>query len=167
MGKEASEAVFRQGARLHNALEDMDKRVSAGDGTWIMQKCAKTLGGSRSIRFLADCTIFRFECPASSLYIRDGPASSPFRVPHGTWGVCIDDSKTQRKLMNKILSHAGVKEDKRIILGADVSDASKLQDLLLEHLRTEQHSKFLVLVDENLDFGTRDAKQFVLSGSKL
>lgn len=167
MGKEATDAVFKQGSRLHNALEADDKLVSSGDGAWIMQKCAKTLGGSCSIQFLEDCTIFRFECLASPLYVKDRPTATSFRVPQGTWGVAIDDSKIQRKLINRILSHAGVEEGKRIVLGADVSDVAKLQELLHQHLRSDPQSKFLVLVDENLDFGIRDAKQVVVSGSKV
>ena len=79
-------------------------------------------------------TVFRFECPASPMYAQDLPASTSFRVPSGTWGIAIDDSKIQRKLMNRILSHAGVEEGKRIVLGENVTDVDKLQDLLHTHL---------------------------------
>jgi len=167
MGKEAAEAVFKQGSRLHNALETEDKRVSSGDGAWIVQKCAKTLGGECDIQFLEDRTVFTFECPASPLYSEDCQETKSFRVPPGTWGIAIDDSKVQRKLMNRILTHAGVEESKRCILGDDISDVPKLQNILRGLLEADPNCKFLVLVDENLDFGIRDAKQAVLSGSKV
>ena len=167
MGEEATEAVFKQGSRLHNALEAKDKRVSSGDGAWIVQKCARTLGGRCDIHFLEDCTIFTFECPASPLYVHDLQETKSFKVPAGTWGIAIDDSKVQRKLMNRILSHAGVEESKRAILGAEISDVPKLQNMLRGLLEADSNCKFLVLVDENLDFGIRGAKQEVLSGSKV
>jgi len=167
MGEEATEAVFKQGSRLHTALETEDKRVSSGDGAWIVQKCAKTLGGKCDIHFLEDHTVFTFECPASPLYTQDCQEPKSFRVPPGTWGVAIDDSKVQRKLMNRILMHAGVEESRRCILGDDISDIPKLRNMLRGLLQADPNCKFLVLVDENLDFGIRDAKQAVLSGSKV
>lgn len=166
MGEEASHAVFKQGSRLHSHIETEDSRVSSGDGAWIMQKCARTLGGKCNIRFHADRTVFSFDCPASPLYVTDWSSTKSFRVPAGTWGIAIDDSRIQRKLMDRILSNAGVEEAKRIVLGAQVSDVEKLQGMLRGLLQADQHSKFLVLVDENLDFGNGDAKHFVLSGSK-
>jgi signal transduction histidine kinase len=54
MGPAASRAVFRSRTRLHNSMGEGDSdgennfgkigRLSAGDGAWIMEKCAKTLG---------------------------------------------------------------------------------------------------------------------------
>ena len=58
MGPTASRAVFQSRTRLHNSREGEDSsdgenfgkigRLSAGDGAWIMEKCAKTLGYVRS-----------------------------------------------------------------------------------------------------------------------
>lgn len=166
MGVDAAKAVFKQGSRLHNGFQE-DSRISSGDGAWIMQKCAKTLGGRCNIRFEEDQTVFSFECPASAVRIHDWPASTSFRVPSGTWGIAIDDSKIQRKLMNRILTHAGVEEGKRVVLGEDASDVPKLQVMLRGLLQADPHCRFLVLVDENLDFGTRNAKQVLISGSKV
>jgi signal transduction histidine kinase len=54
MGPAASRAVFRSRTRLHNSINDDNSegenelgnigRLSSGDGAWIMEKCAKTLG---------------------------------------------------------------------------------------------------------------------------
>jgi len=165
MGSMASEAVFRQGTRLHNPTDGEDDQISSGDGAWIMQKCAKTLGGSCRISFERSRTIFTFCCPAEPLTAVDLPATEDFEVPPGTWGVAIDDSLIQRRLLTRILAHAGVDESKRIVIGKEPSDALKLGDLVRKILTDDESCKIMVIVDENLDFTQRDLTHVILSGS--
>jgi hypothetical protein len=169
LGDEASENVFRQGSMLH--LNDGNNRssyISSGDGAWIMQKCAKTMRGACAIDFKSDKTVFTFACPAEPLCVVEWPDTHDFQVPNGTWGIAVDDSKIQRKLMARILGHVGVEESKRIILGstpAEVFDVGwHISKVLEENPST---SKVLILVDENLDFGESEGHPVVLSGSVI
>jgi hypothetical protein len=169
LGDEASENVFRQGSMLH--LNDGNNRssyISSGDGAWIMQKCAKTMRGACAIDFRSDKTAFTFTCPAEPLCVVEWPDTHDFQVPNGTWGIAVDDSKIQRKLMARILGHVGVEESKRIILGstpAEVFDVGRHISKVLEENPTA--SKVLILVDENLDFGESEGHPVVLSGSVI
>ena len=132
-----------------------------------MQKCARTLGGSCKINFKEDRTVFTFWCPAEPLMVKGLPATDKFEVPAGTWGIGIDDSMIQRRLMTRILAHAGVDEAKRIVLGKDPSDCVVLGECIKRILHDDDHCKVLVLVDENLDFNQRDMEHVILSGSVI
>jgi signal transduction histidine kinase len=154
LGESASAAVFEQGRRLHCDLNIEDRYISSGDGAWIVRKCAKTMGGSCDIQFKKDETIFTFQCPALPLLIDNAlPSTQDFAVPEYTWGIVIDDSKIQRKLMARILTHAGVEEDRRHILGGMPSDVSELYTIIKQILEEHPTSKILCMVDENLDYG--------------
>lgn len=166
MGEEAAEAVFQQGKRLKINDASENQHISSGDGAWIMQKCAKTMGGQCKIKFERNCTVFSFSCPAEPLTVRDLPKTEDFEVPHGTWGIAIDDSMIQRRLLSRILSHAGVEESRRIILGADPSDVHVMKQKLKKILSDDKKCKVLVVVDENLDF-ERDLTHVIISGSQI
>lgn len=163
--KAANEGVFAQGSTLHQNLSVADRYISSGDGAWIMQKCAKTMGGSCHIQFKPKGTVFTFSCPAEPLTVVEWPETHDFEVPAGTWGIALDDSKIQRKLMDRILAHAGVEESRRIVLGQSPSEVNELKTVLFDVLAEHPESKVLVLVDENLDFGTSDEEHVILSGS--
>ena len=167
MGSRASDSVFRQGTRLHANSDGEEQHISSGDGAWIMQKCAKTLGGSCEISFQWERTEFIFQCPAEPLTIVSQISSSDFEVPPGTWGIGIDDSMIQRRLMGRILQHAGVEESKRIVLGSCPEDCAELGEAIKKILSEDDHCKILGLVDENLDFNQRDLKQLIISGSVI
>ena len=159
LGEDASQFVFMQGKRLHTHLSG-EMKVSAGDGCWIMSKCAKTMNGKCRIRFMEESTVFTFRCPAQ-VHKHPKETDPTFAVPENTWGIALDDSKIQRKLMHKILIHAGIDESRILVLGGcpeEVQDLAGQVDDLLEENPT---SKFLMLVDENLDFPGK----VVLSGS--
>ncbi|GKZ00620.1 hypothetical protein MPSEU_001014100 [Mayamaea pseudoterrestris] len=165
MGEKATKAVFEQGTRLHPHLKVDDRYISSGDGAWIVQKCASTMGGTCGIQFESDETIFSFQCPAQPLHVANLPKTHDFEVPSDTWGIVIDDSKIQRKLMARILAHAGVDESRRHVLGESPTDIVDLGELLQKLLREHPNSRILCLVDENLDYDDRGAEHVVLSGS--
>jgi light-regulated signal transduction histidine kinase (bacteriophytochrome) len=103
LGPKAGEAVFEQGLRLHENLRIKDRFISHGDGAWIAQKCAKSMGGSCNINFEAELTTFSFKCPTEPSTPVVALNTVDFEVPPFTYGVAIDDSKIQRKLMTRIL----------------------------------------------------------------
>lgn len=164
----ANDLVFAQGSRLHLDLQlEVDQIISSGDGAWICQKCAKTMGGKCQVLFENERTVFSFKCKAEPLSVVEWPETKDFEVPAGTWGIAIDDSKIQRKLMGRILSHAGIEESRRLLLGKSPAEVYELKTLLLDLLEQHPDDTMLVLVDENLDFGITDDEHIVLSGSLI
>ncbi|KAG7336807.1 hypothetical protein IV203_020515 [Nitzschia inconspicua] len=86
--------VFSQGSTLHGNWHKSVSAISSGDGAWIMQKCAKTMGGSCSISFDEDVTIFSFEAPVQPLLVPSEVMDpKEFEVPAKTIGIAVDDSK--------------------------------------------------------------------------
>lgn len=126
---EAVNTVFAAGTRLHESLDSsfssLDEALvssSAGDGAWIMQKCAHTLHGYCSIEFQPKRTVFSLTCAATAYYLKqtegaDDSNSARFRLPYNTWGIAIDDSGIQRKLLGRFLTLAGVEKTKLRIMG--------------------------------------------------
>ena len=109
LGSRASELVFSHGTRLHKD-SDLEKRShSAGDGAWIIRKCATILDGTVDIRFEKTRTVFTFQAPVK---VYDAPSRDvgTFHLPPGVWGIAIDDSKIQRKLLRRFFIHAGIQE---------------------------------------------------------
>jgi hypothetical protein len=105
---------------------------------------------------------------AEPLCVVDWPDTHDFKVPPDTWGIAVDDSKIQRKLMDRILSHIGIEEPKRIVLGVDPDEVFNVGKVIMDVLTKNPSSRVLVLVDENLDFGGDGGDQgdpVVLSGS--
>jgi len=169
-GTAAREAVFAEGSRLGIHQDQDDKLISSGHGAWIISKCAQVLGGSCSIDFEPDRTVFLFQCPAmvaSKQSCETTVHHEDFCLPPGTLGIAIDDSKVQRRLMDRILLHAGVEESHRIILGKEPNDIFQLGNTVSEMLK--QHpppARVLLLVDENLDYSGTDSNQLLISGSR-
>jgi hypothetical protein len=168
LGECATELVFAQGSMLHTDVSNQANYISSGDGAWIMQKCAKTMGGKCEIEFRPTESVFTFTCPAEPLRAVELPDTQDFQVPPGTWGVAVDDSRIQRKLMGRILEHVGVAEENRIVLGATSSEVHELESILRDVMsKKDPDSKIFVLVDENLDFCECDGEPVVLSGSLI
>lgn len=173
---EAVENVFAAGTRLHESLQSscssLDEALisnSAGDGAWIMQKCAKTLGGLCKIEFQNEQTVFSLTCPATAYYPKQNDATDEsnrrFRLPENTYGIAIDDSGIQRKLLGRFLSLAGVDKTKRKVMGNSAEEVLGFNDFLEETMRANKDDKFLVIVDENLDILEGGAHQKTVSGS--
>jgi hypothetical protein len=167
LGEDAHLTVFAQGELLHDHLQSGNKHVSSGDGAWIMQKCARTMKGECRIQFDKDQTVFCFTCPAATLAASEWSSARDFKLPYDTWGIAIDDSRIQRRIMTRIMLHAGVDDSRLVVLGKEASEVHGLGDRLARLLRADSNAKFLVLVDENLDFRETDSEQVVLSGSVL
>jgi signal transduction histidine kinase len=176
---EGTSNVFAQGVRLHPALEGGEKRTavarqSSGDGAWIMQKCAKTLGGDCRIEFQDEKTVFSMSCPATSVsranleeFVSD--KTPVFKFPKRTWGIAIDDSKIQRKLLKQMLVLAGIDEKRIVILGETADEIRTFDDLVIGKVDNHPNDYFLLVVDENLDIDIDDlhVNQTTISGSML
>ena len=176
LDEEAVKSVFLASTRLHDSsggsFRTMDESLvsgSAGDGAWVMQKCANALGGMCSIAFVKERTIFSLTCPAEAyLPKRKGDVddiSGRFQLPENTWGIAIDDSGIQRKLLARFLALAGVPKAKQRIMGKDAEEVLGFTKFLADTIRDYPDDKFLVIVDENLDILDGGAHQKTVSGS--
>lgn len=171
--EEVNERVFSQGSRLHgNSLDEHDFVVanSSGDGAWIVKKCASICKGDVSLNFEPNRTVFTFWCPAKVIARTkaDGTVEDPrpFSLPPTTWGIVIDDSGIQRKLMDRFLKIAGIEKDRRIIIGKDAKEIYGFQDIVLDTLKSNPKDQVLVIVDENLEVVDGSAVHSTVSGSK-
>ncbi|KAL3938083.1 MAG: hypothetical protein SGBAC_006931 [Bacillariaceae sp.] len=160
MGPSAATQVFAPGKRLHQT----ESSHSAGDGAWIMQKCAETLRGNVNIRFDNDMTVFTLECPAKRFEMP--LKSNRFQIPDNAWGVAIDDSKIQRKLLSKFLSHAGVAESRQIVKGNTIEEIQSFDSFLVDLVEKNPDGYFLVVADENLDITVDGTLKMTVSGSE-
>lgn len=174
--EEAATVFDSPGTRLHPAsMAFMDSEVSqsAASGAWVMEKCAKILGGRCSISFEESRTVFKLHCNnIESVSGKDKPTkrrgNENFVFPDNTWGIAIDDSPIQRKIMNRFFSLAKIKSDKRIILGKDTEEILGFTTRALKLIRDENpSSNFLIIADENLDIVEGGAHQSTVSGSML
>lgn len=164
LGAEGATSVFTPGYRLHSKLGGGDKkssigRQSSGDGAWIMQQCAKTLGGECSIDFRENLTVFSLQCPAVSYETtakRQADGTSAFKLPEGIWGVALDDSKMQRKLLKRFLLLAGVAEERIIVQGETAKEINEFDDYMFDFVCCHPNDQFLLIVDENLDIDMED-----------
>lgn len=158
MGYAASEKVFAARTRLHDGDKD---EISSGDGAWIMQKCANTLGGKCQIQFQKQRTVFSFRCTVD-VYQLPWQRNEAFEVPSNTWGLAIDDSSIQRRLMKRILASIGVHPSKLLVMGESPEEADVFGSKVAEILRENPSDYVFALVDENMDY-----KEQRISGSSL
>jgi hypothetical protein len=166
LGSRASDLVFSHGTRLHKDAANTKKSLSAGDGAWIIRKCATILGGTVDILFHPDRTEFVFKAPVK-LYDTSSKANK-FFIPSGVWGIAIDDSKIQRKLLRRFFIHAGVNEHHQIILGQNSDEISTFVDFTVDFIQRHSDDLFFIIVDENLELGEEDSsiRHDTISGSK-
>ena len=171
MGSEAGSAVFESGTRLHNDanLDETDKSLSSGDGAWIMQKCAKNMGGTCSIDFEIDRTVLRFCCKVEPCLNEPKQwDKEPFTIPSETLAFGIDDSWIQRKILVRIFSNCGIADERMTVLGRTLEELDSAGQLLSECLDENPSTKCLILVDENLDYADDGgAHRIIRSGSKM
>ena len=167
------EMIFSPGTRLHKSIHEDDAVTisgSSGDGAWIMQKCAKTLKGNCDIHFEKEKTLFRFDCPAKAYVSVDTNSGVVIeyeldQLPAGTWGIVIDDSGIQRKLMDRFLKVAGVEENRRVIVGKDSNEIYGFCNMVVDLIRKHKRDKFLVIADENLEVLQGASVSGMVSGS--
>lgn len=159
LGLEACVNVFRAGYRLRPHVTDSrhqngEVTHSAGDGAWIMQKCAATLGGECLISFEKDRTVFSLICPATpydvAIKMQTSIDPSEFKLPLNTWGIGIDDSKIQRKLLQRMFEMAGISEERIIILGNSVDEIRGFSDYLVDFVDLHSEDYVFAIVDETL-----------------
>ena len=144
------------------------RNESSGNGAWIMQKCAEALGGKCSIRFEPNRTIFMFSGPVEAF-----PVSQPstrwkdgeFSLPADTWGIAVDDSAIQRKLMDRFLKMAGIQDNRRRILGESSDEVFSMGDAVASLMAQHPKDKFILIVDENLDLAVDGTVHKTISGS--
>ncbi|KAJ1451526.1 hypothetical protein M885DRAFT_620697 [Pelagophyceae sp. CCMP2097] len=180
-GGAAETRVFAQGARLHAELRCRGAAAAAafssGDGGWIMRKCARALGGDCAISFSAEGTVFTASFPvilaapttpqpAGGAHFGDEDAVDgappPFSLPPGTWGLAIDDSKMQRKLLAKMLTIAGVTDDRVIVTGETGAEIHGYAAAVVDHVRKHAADYHLIIVDENLEVPQPGGSELVL-----
>ena len=153
LGSRASELVFSHGTRLHKD-SDLDKcSHSAGDGAWIIRKCANILDATVDIQFEETRTIFTFQAPVK---VYDAPSRDvgTFHLPPGVWGIAIDDSKIQRKLLRRFFIHAGIQENRQVILGHNKDEISGFVDFVVDFVKRHPGDLFFLIADENLEIGS-------------
>lgn len=176
MGEAANVAVFSPRKRLHSGFSNSRNRGefieshSSGDGAWIMHKCAKTLGGECSIKFETHRTVFTLRCPITTFEdaVNKNISVHPsnFKLPENVWGIAIDDSKIQRKLLRRFFQLAGVKEDRCIIQGGTTKEIKSFDDFIVDHIEQYPNDYFVLIADENLDVNDESmARHITVSGS--
>ena len=123
-------------------------------------------------------TVFSLTCPAKpvsafkrklslndqDILLKDDDIAN-FCVPSNTFGVSIDDSKVQRKLLAKMLDMCGVRRDKTLILGESRQEIIAFETTVAKLLRDNPRDWVLAIVDENLDVD-RDGDPQTVSGSR-
>ena len=174
LGEKASREVFLSGRRLHQSYgftavnqDGREVSVSSGDGAWIMRKCARLLGGDVSITFNPERTIFNLSVPALTLLDSDSekdPNHSEWELPPDTWGIVVEDSKVQRKLLERLLALIGIEEDRRVVLGATADEVLHFNDTVRDLVESHKEDRFFIIADENLDI-IENSIHRTLSGS--
>jgi hypothetical protein len=112
--------------------------------------------------------VFEFKCPVSTYGVVEQfepMEEKNFKIPKHTWGIAVDDSRIQRKVMKQFLKLIGIEKSKRVVLGASSEEiygfAGQVKKLMLEHPK----DKFLLIVDENLDIVDGGTVHEIVSGS--
>lgn len=174
MNEKEVEAIFAPGVQLK--ANHLDQRLqqnaedrSTGNGAWIMQHCAAALKGQCKLRFEAEKTVFHFSCPVSDIHRERSVLSlrdDYFHIPSETWGIAIDDSAIQRKLLGRFLTMAGIRTDRQLVLGQNAEEVFNFGRSVTELMLQYPDAKFLLIVDENLDIEDGGAKHVSISGSR-
>lgn len=165
MGERACNLVFSHGTRLHKDSTIGKRSYSAGDGAWIVRKCATILRGKVSISFEEDRTVFEFRAPVKAHDAKANDADA-FHLPEGVWGIGIDDSKIQRKLLRRCFLHVGVKEQHQIILGHSAEEIANFVDFVVDFVNRHQGDRYFLIADENLEMDDDASGHETISGSE-
>lgn len=173
LSPEVVATVFHPGIQLSSTrmiagkAAQLVRNESSGNGAWIMQKCAEALGGRCTIRFDADRTVFVFSCPVDAIVFDPHslvPAAA-FSIPSNTWGIVIDDSPIQRKLMDRFLRMAGIDDSHRKIFGKNADEVFSFCNVVAELMAENPCDRFILIADENLDIEDGGARHQTVSGS--
>mmetsp|Transcript_2506 Transcript_2506/g.5314 ORF Transcript_2506/g.5314 Transcript_2506/m.5314 type:complete len:1174 (+) Transcript_2506:62-3583(+) len=183
MGSEAEKLVFKKSYQVHEAFQcDADSRLSKkaeaaalpGDGAWIIRKCATIMKGECSIKFEESRTVFSLNVPARPLKPKNERRSSntpmyvkTFSLPDRIWGIAIDDSKIQMKLLGKFFEFAGIEKDRTKVFGKNADEIMGFVDYVVNFMDENMGDPVLLIADENLDLTDEASKHVTISGSQL
>jgi signal transduction histidine kinase len=174
LNSDETASVFQAGIQLGatrsvaGATAQIVRNESSGNGAWIMQKCAEALGGLCSIRFEEKQTVFSLTCPVrdtqNARHTGVEEEVEPFCLPDNCWGIVLDDSAIQRKLMERFLMMAGIHDSKRRIYGSG-AEVFGFCDTVADLIAKHPDDFFIVIADENLDIVVGGATSETVSGS--
>ncbi|KAL9191341.1 hypothetical protein ACHAXT_001047 [Thalassiosira profunda] len=182
MGGEAERLVFKKGYQVHetftgDAASQVSKKSEAaalpGDGAWIIKRCATIMKGDCSIRFEESRTVFSLSIPARpyGLQKRDKKHTpvdvKTFTLPATVWGIAIDDSKVQMKLLGKFFEFAGIPKDRIKVFGQTADEITGFVDFVVNFMDEHMGDHVLLIADENLDVMDEASKHVTISGSQL
>lgn len=137
----------------------------------IIQKCAKMMKGECSIKFTKSRTVFSLSIPAKLLERKSKNHTSTdikaFNLPDRTWGIAIDDSKIQMKLLGKYFEFAGIPKERIKVFGKDAEEIMGFVDYVVTFMDENMGDYLLLIADENLDINDEASKHITISGSQL
>lgn len=172
--KKTACAVFEHGTQLRWDGSGMKVvqagSVNKGNGAWIMQQCAASLGGECTIQFENAKTTLTFTCPVC--LDSDGEEAGnlwnteEFLFSENTWGIALDDSKIQRKLLDRFMKSTGIRQSRRMVLGQNSEETFDFIETVKNLMEENPMDRFLLIVDENIDIVDGGARHETVSGSK-
>ena len=136
----------------------------------IMGKCAKIIKGKCSIKFEEAKTVLTLNVPAKpfgSHKISTPIDIKTFKLPNRIWGIAIDDSKIQMKLLGKFFEFAGIPSDRVHVFGKDADEIMGFVDFVVNFMDENMGDHVLLIADENLDVMDEASKHKTISGSQL
>lgn len=136
----------------------------------IVKKCAKIMKGSCWIKFENLKTVFSLEVPAKtygSEKIRIPIDIMNFKLPDRIWGIAIDDSKIQMKLLAKFFEFAGIPSQRILVFGKNAEEIMGFVDFVVNFMDENTGYHVLLIADENLDVMDEASKHRTISGSQL
>lgn len=127
-----------------------------------------------SIKFEGSRTVFSLNMPAIPLKPKAGRRNSytptdvrTFRLPTKIWGIAIDDSKIQMKLLGKYFEFAGIQKDRIKVFGKNADEIMGFVDYVVNFMDENMGDPVLLIADENLDLTDEASKRITISGSQL
>jgi len=126
--------------------------------------------GQASIKFEDKRTVFSLSIPAKLLERKrhNTPIDiKEFSLPANTWGIAIDDSKVQMKLLGKFFEFSGLPKDRIRVFGKDKNEIMSFVDYVVNFMDEHMGDYILLVADENLDINDEAAKHVTISGSQL
>ena len=146
--------IFQKGVQLHQAKatgrEISAAQISAGDGAWIMQRCAECMQGECQISFEQTRTVFEMTCPMAVVVEElniDGA-----KLADNVWALAVDDCEFQRMVLENMLDKLGLGASRVCIYGKNEDDLECWSDRLVSCVKMSPlDDLILAIVDENLD----------------
>lgn len=116
-------------------------------------------------------TVFTFKCPVTpyhDMLSMSNISQKDFEMPKNVWGIALDDSKIQRKLLIRFFLYAGIPVERIHIKGGTAADVRGFDDWAVNFVDGHPDDYFLMIIDENLDIQEeQDAtRQVTISGSR-